>query len=180
MVVVVVLGVGLVGCTPGGEATPSPSTGESTTVVATPSPSPTPQWTDEEQGAVDAVQRYLEVWTRIGQDPINADWGEFNAVAIDPAVSDALTIWNTWASQGWHLVNGPVFEPESVSAGVHDIDGQVFHVRGCFLLADGYVVDSSGNRLENNGDPRAVGQFDVLHTETRYVVVEELPKEGTC
>ncbi|MDR0284672.1 MAG: hypothetical protein LBI33_07255 [Propionibacteriaceae bacterium] len=178
----VVLGAGLAGCAPGGEVTPSPSVGEGTTgvVTRTPSPSPTPQWDEEEQGAVDAVQRYLEVWSRIGQDLAEVDWNEIHDVADDPAVNNAIDTWNRWASKGWHLVGGPVFEPVSVSLGVHDVDGQVLHVRGCYVIEDAYVVDTAGDHLENSGAPRSVSRFDVLHNEPRYAVLEQFIEEGTC
>ncbi|MDR0284676.1 MAG: hypothetical protein LBI33_07275 [Propionibacteriaceae bacterium] len=183
-VAVAVLGAGLAGCAPGGEVTPSPSTGESMAVVVTetpsPTPLPTPQWDEEEQGAVDAVQRYLEVWTHISQDPTGADWVEIQDVANSDALDAALDTWNRWASKGWHLVGGPTFEPKSVSKGARGINGQLLHVRGCYTLEGGYLVDSSGSQLAKSGAPRTISLFEVLHNERRYVVLEDNPGEETC
>ena len=175
----VVLAVGmLVGCTPSPQVSPS-------TEVTVPSvsitPTPTPQWTEDEQGAVDAVQRYLQVWTDIGQNLDDADWTTILEVAGDPAANDAQLLWAQWAGNGWHLVGGPSFIPDQVTQGALDSQGQRYHVHGCYIITGGYLADEAGDPVGNRGVDRGPSEYLVLNLNgSKYLVLEDTAEDGTC
>jgi hypothetical protein len=181
VVVVVVLGVGLAGCAPGGEVTPSPTVGESTAVVVMPTPSPTPRWDEEEQGAADAVQRYLEVWTSIAQSLATADLNQIRDVAGDPLANDNLTTLANWQASGWHLVGGPSFRADSVEHGVRDYQGLTLRVDGCYLINGSYLVDVAGDPAAAIPTEPFVATYSVLHLVSgRYMVIDAVRGDETC
>ena len=176
----VLLGCLLTGCTPGTEVSPSPSqslsSAEPTTILT-----PTPTWTEEEQSAIDAVHRYLEVWADISHDLEAADWNKIYEVASDPASSNALDYWTEWLENGWHLVGGPTFIADLVTAGMQDHQGSRYHVYGCFIITSGHVEDAAGNPVESRGIERGRGRYVVLHLISgRYTVLEGVSEEGAC
>ena len=166
----------LAGCTPGGQETPTPEP-----TVYTPVPSPTPSWNAVEQGAIDAVQKYLEVWTDISQNLQTADWYQIRDVASDPAASDAFTVWAQWNQNGWHLVGAPTLDVDRVDEGATDSQGTRYHVHGCFSISEGYLLDIDGNRVTNRGTERGTTNYLVLHQKNeRYVVLEDNPEDESC
>jgi len=166
----------LVGCTPGGEVTPTP-----TVIIPSASATPTPRWTDDEQGAVDAVQRYLEVWTRISQDLVGEDWNDIWEVAGDPTANNALAQRQMWGENDWHLIGGPEFTVDTVTPGPQDHLGSRHHVYGCFSIEHGYIVDNVGNRVGDRGMERSVVRFLVLQlVDNKFIVLEDLVEEGEC
>ena len=177
LVLVLLDGV-LTGCTPVVvETSLSP-------VLTSPSPvvtTSTPAWTVEEQAAIDAVHRYLEVWADIGQNLPEADLLVFYDVASDPAANDAFLQWGEWMKKGWHLVGAPSFTPDLVTSGARDHLGERFHVHGCFSIEGSYLVDSDGNQVGDRGTERGTGRTTVLHlTNDRYLVIEEVSEDDPC
>ena len=177
--IAVMLAAGLAGCTPdGGQETPSPEP-----VVSTPIATPTPQWTSEEQSAIDAVQNYLTVWTYISQNLQTADWNAIRDVAGDPAANDAGTLWFQWNDNGWHLVGQPSFEVNSVAEGGTDYQGTRYHVYGCYITANSHLSDQDGNPLTKQGADRSTASFLVLHQSTPqddYYVLEDIVGDEPC
>jgi len=178
LVVAAVGVVGLVGCTPsGGEsASPEPE-------VTTPGTSPSPQWTAEEQSAIDAVQRYLEVWTEIGQNIDTADWNTIRDVASDPAANDAGDTWVLWEEHGWHLEGSPSFEVDRVDIGATDYQGTRYHVYGCYITVNVHLADQDGNLVEKQGADRSTGNYLVLHLvdpSDKYLVLEDTSEGNPC
>jgi len=176
-VVAVVLFAVVAGCTPDGVETPS-----TVPVVTTPTVTPSPQWSADEQGAIDAVQRYLEVWTYIGQNLGSVDINQIRGVSDDPESNNDLLMWANWINQGWHLVGSPVFTPQSVIPGSTDFQGQRFDIYGCFVITDSYISDPEGNSVGDEGrQERGVSRYRVLHTTSdEYYVTESSTENKTC
>ena len=170
---VMIIGVLLSGCTPVAEETPPPT-------VVTPTGT-TPQWTEDEQAAIDAVQMYLQVWTEISQDLEGQDWNRIRDVSSDPAANNALFMWSDWADEDLHLVGEPVFTVDWVKPGMQDYQGVRFHVHGCYSIEDGYLSDPQGNPVDNRGTERTPGEYLVIFlTNERHLVLEENVMEGSC
>ena len=168
----------LAGCTPGGQETPAPET-----TVYTPVPSPTPSWSAEEQGAIDAIQKYLTVWTSIGQDLVGSDWDDIHDVAADPAANDSIDTWSLWAEKGWHLVGSPVFEVDRVAEGATDYQGTIYHVHGCYISVDAHLVDQDGATVVKQGADRSTANYLVLHMTNpadNYYVLEDVLEGNQC
>jgi len=176
-VVVAVAGCSLAGCV-GGGPTPSPLT------EVTPSPlvSPSPTWNDKQQGALDAVQRYLDVWTDISQHLGDADWNRLYEVAKDPAVNDVFRLWAQWKSRGWHVEGTPAFVPDWINPSMMDNLGNRYHVHGCYDITQTFLVDDNGNKVGERGDERHLAIYTVLHqaSDGTFVVLEDAREEGTC
>ena len=158
--------LGLTGC---GEQ-PAASEPPPTTIADTPEPTPTPtpsptptgpvraaddpNWTPEQLAAVQIVDAYTEVLTKLCSDPNRANVGELLAVTDDPQytiVSNAI----------WRFAdNGTVWVGESpwsipvsrtVSAVQMVESHQEIHVTQC-------NVDNPHGRIEQNGIPVDVGE----------------------
>ncbi|MCL2470226.1 MAG: hypothetical protein FWF25_00580 [Propionibacteriaceae bacterium] len=173
---VLALGCLLTGCTPASPTTPTPNATQST-----PTATPTPEWTDEQQAAIDAVQNYLQVWASIGQNLDTADWNDINTVADDQAATGTFTLWLGWEQGGQHLVGAPQFVPDYVTPGSTDDQGTRYHVHGCYIIADSYLVDNAGNRIANDGFERSPSLYLVLHdTKGKYFVIEDTGEDTTC
>jgi len=176
--IVVVLGGVMVACTPAPGASPTPE------VSVTPSvtPTPTPQWTEEDQAAIDAVQHYLDVSSRIGQNLLDLKWDEIYDVAGGQALDDTTTTWVKWYNNGCHLVGAPTFTPEIVTTGATDGQGHRFHVTGCYDGTDAHLVDAAGKQIPNTGVVRGPAKYLVLHLQVdgSYKVIEDVQGEGTC
>jgi hypothetical protein len=175
---VLMLGWGLLGCTPGVEVTTPPPTVETTT------PSPTPQFTDEEQAAIDAVFVYLEKWTYLAQNVLNpeVDLNEIWEVADYPATNDDLLLWAAWRDAGVQLYGEPAFVPSRVEKGSMDNQGDRFHVFGCYIFTNGYLADASGNNAQDNAVDSIVLQYLVLRLKTGDPLVFDSKRVGedTC
>ena len=167
----------LAGCTPGGQETPTPEA-----TVYTPVPSPTPSWSAEEQGAIDAAQKYLAKWAYIGQNLGSVDINQIWEVSTDPESNHDLLMWANWMTQGWHLVGAPEFTPQTVVPGFVDFQGQRYDVYGCYVITDSYISDVNGNSVSDEGrQERGVGRYRVLHTvEDQYFVTESSTEDETC
>jgi len=177
--IVVALGGAMCACTPGGGGSPTPE------VTPTPSvtPTPTPQWTAEEQGAIDGVNHYLEVWTHISQNLHDADqsWEPLWDVARDSAVSNAYARWEQWRDSGWHLVGAPIVTVNMIMPGMGDGQGQRYWVYGCYDIHDAHLADAKGNLLNNDGGDRRRTRYLVLSLKNgRQLVLEDNLQEGTC
>jgi hypothetical protein len=172
------------GCSPGVDPPPvSPPVVAPTSVaprVSTPPPSPSSQWDEAEQGAIDAVQRYLEVWAEIGHDPGGTDWSLMNPVAIEPVMGTDREGWEKWLSNGWHLVGVPVFQVTDSSRGLTDSDGEHYHVRGCMQFDNLNLADDQGLPVyEDMGD--VLMEFLALLKPTgQYFVSEKEIVEESC
>ena len=178
LIIVMTLLAALAGCTPDAKETPTPEA-----TVYTPVPSPTPSWSAEEEGAIDAVQKYLEVWTDIGQNLQTADWNGIHDVAGDPAANDAGTLWQQWNDNGWHLVGAPTFTVDRVDEGATDYQGTRYHVHGCFISTNSYLSDVDGNPQTKQGADRATTNYLVLHMTNprdRYLVLEDTMEGNPC
>jgi len=167
----------LVGCTPGGEVSPTPTDTEPSIAVT-----PAPQWTDEEQEAADAVQRYIDMWAYIGQNIIEADWRDILEVATTPQSNHDQQMWANWANQGWHLEGAPTFTPTQVQVGMHDQTGQWYYVFGCFVIEDSFVSDKDGNSIGAEGrSERGINSYKVVHIDQQgYLVAESTMEDDLC
>jgi len=177
MVALFVLG----GCTPGGDPVPS-GTVDPVVESITPTPSPTPTWTGEEQAAIDAVQRYLEVWTRISQNLEAADWNDLWTVADELAISDSFEIWTGWRMKGYYLVGSPSFTPDGVIAGMIDYArGNTYTVRGCYSIAGSTLVGPSGQPTGQRGLESSLALYQVfIATDGRSVVTKSSGMTEPC
>ena len=178
---VVVLGLVLAGCGPG-LARPSEIPVETVeTPVEVVTPSPSPSWSVVQQGSIDAVQRFWQVWARIAQNLETADWDDLHEVADDTALSNAFAVWSDWSSQGYHLSGSPTFTPSSVMESRRDHHGTQYIVRGCYSIERSTLVDSSGQPNKDRGLDRSIGIYRVLHaTDGTYAVIEIDGKEESC
>ena len=164
------------GCGPGEVTTTTPPP-----PPTTPTPTPSKTWTPEEQGSIDAVQRYLEVWTDIGHDPLNNNRTQIMDVATGQVTNDNFTQWDRWIQNGWHLTGGPSFTPEWVNTGAKDSQGQRYHVRGCYSIEEAQLVDAQGKPATNPSRTRTLTTYDVLHlTNGRYLIIKDTDEGKTC
>jgi len=130
-----------------------------TTPIWTPTPEPvvsvTPTlvspWTAEEQAVIDAVTRYLSVWSRIGQDLEAADWNEIRDVAVDPLAQADLLLWVQWQNKGWHLVGEQTFVAQGVTLDKIDDAGSWYSVDGCASIVGSDLVDAQGQSAGGPG-----------------------------
>ena len=176
LLLLVLLASAMTACGPGEVTTTTPPP-----PPTTPTPTPSPQWTPEEQGSIDAVQRYLEVWTDIGHDPAHKGMGQIRDVAGDPIANENTDQWTGWIENGWHLTGGPSFTPELVTSGAGDYQGQRYHVRGCYSIEEAQLVDTQGKPATNPSRTRTLSTYDVLHLKNgRYVVFDSTDQEKTC
>ena len=184
--VVLVVGCLLAGCTPRpgmtGPTSPTDPVSAMPT-VATPSPSPSPTWTGEQQEAIDAVQKYLQVWTDITQNLGTSDWDQIYEVAYGPITVYDKRLWTQWRDQGLFLVGEPSFTPDRVASGAKDPSGQIYHIYGCYSIEGSYLSDVSGARMPTQGSERGPSQYDVVRSvDGRSLVSDnrDLSSEGTC
>ena len=161
------------GCTSGDPAVVSSSSPSVTVSVE-----PTPQWTDEEQAAIDAVQRYIDVWTSISHDPNEVDWEIILDFAWESVVEGDNQVWTRWADEKWHLVGSPTFIPDWVNSGAKDDLGARQHVHGCFVIESCYIADDQGvavpasDRIE-----RGTITYTVIRTADDLYSVSEIKLE---
>lgn len=161
------LGNGVTGCTPNVEPTPTPA------VTPTVTPTSTPQWTTEEQAAIAAVQRYLEVWTEISQnlDDTSQGFDKIWEVATAEHATNKTVMWIDWRHSGQHLVGAPTFEVTSVAPGYSDNSGHRYHVYGCYSTEGSYLVDSDGNEVQKFTGDRLLSSYMVLRTNDDLYLV---------
>jgi hypothetical protein len=169
------LGLALAGCGPGQEPVDPPSSVVPTLAPPSEEVTPTPQWTEVEQGAIDAVQAYLEVSFDIGRHLDAPKYDLIYDVAGQPLVDESIARWNRWKESGWHEDGAPSFDTTSVSTGMADGSGKRFHVTGC--LVDSYLVDAEGVRLFPTALERFTVNYLVLHSTDGYFVVLDDPTE---
>jgi hypothetical protein len=178
----------LAGCTPGGEPTTPPGTTEpavtpSPEVARAPTvtPSPTQQWTEEQQGAVDAVDRYRKVLDRVAQDLDNTDWEEVWDVADGEASTGMLEAWSTWQANGWHQVGSTDFVVDRVSKSITDNRGQRYRVRGCYRANGSYLANAAGERAVPGAREEGEAEYLVLlATSGEFWVVDTSLVGDTC
>jgi len=147
----------------------------------TSTPTPTPTWDAEQVRAIDAVRRYIDVTTEIGQNLETANWSQVFEVA-DGAVADgAWTNWSYWLSDGLHLVGSPVITVDSVVLGYFDSQSGQYHVRVCTDRTNVHLVDAEGGQIANAAPQRFPYEFTVLVSDsgTDLVIAEE-EVAGTC
>jgi hypothetical protein len=149
--------------------------------VSAPPPSPSSQWNEEEQGAVDAVQRSLKVWAEIGRDPGGTDWSLMTPVAMEPALQGDKDGWAEWVAEGWHVEGTPEFEATDSSLGLTDSDGKQYHVVGCMRLRGFDVVDSDGESVYPDANEETLFSYQVLLKPSgQYFVMKDLILEASC
>ena len=170
----------LTGCWFGGDPSPTPAT--STPVFTPPSSTPTPKWTDEEQGAIDAVQRYFDVWTEIGQNPGEANWDKIYDVANDIIAEDYKQTWQRWIDNDWHILGSPTFIPDWVTPGMINNEGHRHRVHGCLILEGSYLVDAQNSAVPmDERIERGTSNITVLHTpKGQYIVVRDEGENNPC
>jgi hypothetical protein len=159
--------MGAAGCSPGAEQTE-------------PSPTPTPQWTEEEQELIDAVDEYLRVSSEIGQNPVDTgEWDRIYDVAGEPAAGASIDRWLRWLDNGWHEVGTPSFEPGYIVPGMSDHQGKRFNVLGCYNAT--YIVDAHGDRPFPDTLEQVANSFRVLRLEEGgYLVLDNTTKGEPC
>ena len=165
---VAILGNCLVGCTPSVELTPTP-----TAVVPTVTPTPTPQWTEDEQGAIDAVHKYIEVWIEVtqhlGDSGLNLN--RIDEVAIGEHSNETILLWLNWIDRGLHLVGEPSFEANAVVPGVMNSQGQRFDVFVCYSLEHAYLANSDGTQVPKGTADRTTARYEVMkYTGGQYLI----------
>jgi hypothetical protein len=179
---VAVVCLALAGCSPGGETTPSETPLPTLATPTTAPPvTPTPQWTEEEQSAIDAVQAYLDVWTDIAQHLPDTDIGRINTVASGDLATEDVDDLMGLQVQGQRLEGSAVFTPDRVQKGPGDGEGQRYYVHGCFDATDARWVYVDGTPVYDEPSTAGPTQFTVLHTTFGvYGVVDDQPEEGSC
>ena len=173
----------LVGCGPE-VAAPSETpveTVEASVEVVTPSLSPSPTWSVVQQGAINAVQRFFDEWSRIAQNLVEAEWDDLHAVADYTAITDAFALWSDWISKGYHLSGSPSFTPTSVILSKNDYRGKTYVIRGCYSIENATLVDLSDQPVGDRGLERSIGIYQVLlANDGTYVVIEASEMDETC
>ena len=182
MIVAVVAALALVGCTPAEEPTPTP------TPQPTPASTPTMEETtrgpltgEEQQEIVDAVLRYLDLWTHLAQNPQAAIPELIWQVAWTPAADEAVDLIEDWADAGWHLQGGPVFTPEYVIHRAESSDGDRYSVHGCYSVEDATLLDRDGVEVEGKGPQRTMIVYVVLERpDGQMFVTEDVRLDDEC
>jgi hypothetical protein len=139
----VVLVLGLVGCFESGTY-PTPTWDP-------PTPTPTSGWTEEEQAALDAVERYHQVDLELSlklPHLTTEDFDRIVEVTADPLRKEMFEDYFYYQQERWTIVGTPVFTPESVQKGMLDNQGWRYHVSGCYVQEEVIVYDASGVVLE--------------------------------
>ena len=177
LLVTAVLAWAMVGCTPDVQPTPDPPSASPTQT-----PTPTPTWTADEQAAVDAVARFMDVWAGITQRLPDVDQMPIRDVTGDPLRSQTFLAWDKMVTNGWHLVGTPIFVPDYVTPGAHDYQGDRYHVHGCYTNSNTHIADKTGKNLGDGPSDREATNYLVLHllNEGIYLVLEENPEGKPC
>jgi len=161
------MGLALAGCTrPGSEV----------------SGTPTSTWGDDErQRSIDAVQRYLDLWSEIGHNVDTADWNRIYEVAGDPLAKIDISYWTAWVEEGAHLVGAPVITVTSVRDVFYDGQGYRQNVHGCYDMTSAYLLKTDGSRIAKLGLDRELYVYTVVKLSTgEYRVVEERTENEEC
>ena len=165
-VCVLVVGFVLVGCT-----RPEP--------VETPV-TPTSTWFRNDQQAIDAVQRYLDVWTEIGQNVDTADWNRIYEVAGDPVAEDDIYFWGEWKTKGQYLVGTPVITVTAVNQGSLTNQGFRRYVYTCYDATEAYLLRKDGSHVDRDLE-RFPNVYTVLDSGTgHYLVIGQQMENVTC
>jgi hypothetical protein len=150
-------------------------------VETVPPPSPTPEWSADEQAAIDAVHAYIELSNYVAQNLDTADWNAIYDVAADPAAGRSLDLWTRLANAGLIQVGWASFTVDRAETRMTDHSGQHFYVTGCFDASAVYMTDSTGVEMSRSERASFPTNFSVLHaTDGAYVVIEDTVGEGTC
>ena len=166
------LGFALAGC-----ARPEP---EPYVPSETSTPTPTPTRDAEQVRAIDAVQRYLDLTSEIGQNLYTTDWNRIYEVAEDPAAQDVVNIWADWRESDLHLVGAPVITVDSVVLGYFDSQSRQYHVQGCFDRTSAYLADSEGNQIEGVSGLFPADYTVLISPTGQDLVIGDNRMEGTC
>jgi hypothetical protein len=172
----------LAGCSPGGETTPTTTPPPTLAAPTTdPAATPTPQWTDEQQAAIDAVQAYLEMWTDLAQHLPDTDLGQINLVAGGDVATEAVSNLQELRARGQRLEGAAVFTPDRVSRGPGDGEGQRYYVHGCLDATGARWVYADGTPAYDKPSTSSPAKYTVLHTKFGvYGVVNDTTEEGQC
>ena len=171
-VCVLAVGLALVGCT-----TPEPEP------VVTPSEivTPTPTWDAEQVRAIEAVQRYIDVTSEIGQNIDTADWNRVYEVAGEALGSGVISTWSDWKADSLHLVGTPVITVESVVPGYSDSQSRHYHVNVCYDRTNAHLADSEGTLVAGTAAERSRFHYTAVISRTGPdLVIEDTTIEGTC
>ena len=142
---------------------------------------PTPTWDAEQVRAIEAVQRYIQVWSEIGQNIDSADWNRVYEVATGVEAEGSLMTWNDWSVNEYRLVGSPVITAVSVTLGYVSSESRQYYVRTCYDRTNAHLVDSSGNQIKGTLPDQFPHGFTVEVSPTGSdLVIDELMVEGTC
>ena len=168
------LGCVLAGCT-----RPGPVGAQTTS--GPPSASNQSRWTDDEQSAIDAVRRYLDLWTEISQNIGTADWNRIYEVAGDPVAETDISYWTEWSALGQYLVGSPDITVSSVKQGFLDSQGMRHHVYTCWDATNAYLFNLDGSRVEDRGLDRQLNAYTVVNLgPDTYRVIGQWMENETC
>jgi hypothetical protein len=169
-IAIMALGIALTGCTtpPAWELSGSPKP-YSPPSERTPAPTTTPEWTDEEQAAIDAVLTYREEWSNISQNLLDhdadgsyvVDLNDIYDVASDPLAQSDLMEWADWRIDSMHLVGKPTLAITNVDTGMLNNEGQRYYVDACSILDGAYTVKEDGSRIDGLAE-RVFTTWEVL------------------
>ena len=164
------MGLALAGCTrPGSEV----------------SGTPTSTWgADEQQRSIDAVQRYIDVWTEISQSIDTteaADWNRIYEVAGDPLAKNHISFWSVWKEDGQHLVGKPTITVNSVRDVLYDGQGYKQNVHTCYDATNAFLYEADGSRVDNRGLDRRLVTYVVVNSGAgEYRVTDLLMEDKEC
>ena len=171
----VTIGLTLSGCGTSPDDPPTEST-------PTPTETPGPTWSTDQQRAIDAVERYFEVWTRISQNRAAGHWSDIKQVAVQPEAGWDIDRWHKWELNDWHLEGSPTLFPVQAHQGVTDDQGTTYHVYMCVSFEDAYVSDGQGNSIEQpRKRDKGISNIEVLLTpDGQGMVASRKTEEEAC
>ena len=166
-------------CALAGCSRPEPEPYEWPTETGTPTPTAT--WDAEQARAINAVQRYIDLWAEISQNLETADWIRIYEVADDPAAQDAVDNWVEWAEAGLHFVGAPVLTVDSVVLGYFDSETRQYHVGVCYDRTNAYLVHPDGTRIAGMLADRTIVDYTTVISPQRLDrVLSARMMEGPC
>ena len=148
----------LAACALAGCATPEPEPYQRPTEAG----APTSTWDADQTRAIDAVQKYVAVWSDISQNLETSDWSRIHKVAGDPAAQEAIDNWEDWLDAGLRFVGAPVVTIDSVTPGQADKKVREYHVGVCYDKTNAYLVRPDGARMVGRVADRSMGTYTVV------------------
>ena len=167
------LGLALAGC-----ARPEP---EPYVPSETSTPTPTPTWDAEQARAIDALQRYIDLWAEISQNLYTADRNRIFEVADGVVADAAINNWADWAADDLRFVGAPVITVDSVVLGYFDSQSGQYHVGVCYDRTNAHLVNPDGTQIAGQLADRSRGTYTVeVSSQGPDRVIGVRMEEGTC